>query len=132
MEQNLLDRMLSEYLSAKTPVSITLQNKIRVAGRIKAFDSYVIVLEGQKNEVLYRHAISCLSALGSDEQKRPQQMARPSAQAKPSLKTTKAPAQKSRRPQPQATLSASLTETSINNSMKEGLLKWMQEQKAAK
>jgi hypothetical protein len=34
--------------------------------------------------------------------------------------------------QPQQVLSASAGDSSINNSMKEGLLKWMQEQKAAK
>jgi RNA chaperone Hfq len=129
METNLLDRMLSTYLTGQIPVTITLQNKIRVAGRIRAFDSYVIVLEGQKREIIYRHAISCLAA--SEEAKRPTQSVRPVP-----VKTASAPQRisghKQRTPQRQAAVSASPMETSINNSMKEGLLKWMQEQKAAK
>ena len=48
METNLLDRMLNSYLAGQIPVTITLQNKIRVSGKIRAFDSYVIVMEGQK------------------------------------------------------------------------------------
>ncbi len=70
METNLLDRMLETYLTEQTPVTVTLQNKIRVSGRIKAFDSYVIVMEDQKQEILYRHAVSCLSPLAQAEQKR--------------------------------------------------------------
>ncbi len=131
METNLLDRMLSAYLTAQTPVSITLQNKIRVTGKIKAFDSYVIVMEGQKREIVYRHAVSCLAELSPDEQKRPALSLRP-LQTKPAARTVKGAAGKPRPAQPQASLSASSNETSINNSMKEGLLRWMREQKAAK
>jgi RNA chaperone Hfq len=58
MECNLLDRMLNSYLESQMPVTITLQNKIRVSGKIRAFDSYVIVVEGQKREIVYRHAVS--------------------------------------------------------------------------
>jgi RNA chaperone Hfq len=130
METNLLDRMLNTYLAAQTPVTVTLQNKIRMSGKIKAFDSYVIVLEGQKREIVYRHAVSCLAPHTPDEQKRSVPASRP-AQAKPAAKPSKPPMQTSRQ-QPQAALSASAGETSINNSMKEGLLRWMQEQKAAK
>ena len=72
METNLLDRMLNTYLTSRSPVTITLQNKIRVSGRINAFDSYVIVLENQKREILYRHAVSCITAATSQEEpKRP-------------------------------------------------------------
>jgi RNA chaperone Hfq len=130
METNLLDRMLNTYLAAQTPVTVTLQNKIRMSGKIKAFDSYVIVLEGQKREIVYRHAVSCLAPHTPDEQKRSAPVSRP-AQAKPAVKPSKPPMQKPRQ-QPPAALSASAGETSINNSMKEGLLRWMQEQKAAK
>lgn len=131
METNLLDRMLSLYLSSAIPVTITLQNRIRVTGTVKAFDSYVIIMEGQKREIVYRHAVSSLAASVQVEQKR-----KPTPAAEKSLRPAKISAHKSR-PQQQATLSASPAsasspETSINNSMKEGLLKWMREQKAAK
>lgn len=129
METNLLDRMLSSYLTEQTPVTITLQNKIRMNGKIKAFDSYVIVLEGQKREIVYRHAMSCLARV-PEEPKRTAP-AKP-ATVKSSHRLPSKPALQKPKMQNQRALSASSSEGSINNSMKEGLLKWMQEQKAAK
>jgi RNA chaperone Hfq len=129
METNLLDRMLDTYQAAHTPVSITLQNKIRVSGRIRAFDSYVIILEGQKREIVYRHAISCLAPSTQEEPKKA-----PSAIKSPPAKTSRPAKTRARIPQqrpPQQPLHASASE-SINNNMKEGLLRWMQEHKAAK
>jgi RNA chaperone Hfq len=133
METNLLDRMLDAYLAEKTPVTVTLQNKIRVSGKIRAFDSYVIVMDGQKREIVYRHAVSCISPSISAEQKR-----RPAAESKPAAaKTATAVSSKSTSPKHrtarvQAISSAAKEEQSLNNSMKDGLLRWMQEQKAAK
>ncbi len=133
METNLLDRMLNAYMTEQTPVTVTLQNKIRVSGKIKAFDSYVIIVEGMKREILYRHAISSLAPALQEEQKRQAVLGRP-APAKVVPKQHKILAHK---PHPHpghqpAALSASAAEPSITNGMKEGLLKWMQEQKAAK
>ncbi len=134
MEINLLDRMLNTYLTEQTPVTVTLQNKIRVSGKIKAFDSYVIIMEGQKREILYRHAISTLSLAVQEEQKRQPAQQRPSA-VKPAVAPNSKPQKSaSRNTQPmhqQPSLSASASEP-INSSMKDGLLKWMQEQKASK
>ncbi len=133
METNLLDRMLNTYLASRTPVTVTLQNKIRVSGKIKAFDSYVIIMDGQKREIVYRHAVSCLAPAAPEEQKRPAPAPRPAqAQTKPAAKPAHASRQRPRQPQHQPALSASAGESGINNSMKEGLLKWMQGQKAAK
>ena len=133
METNLLDRMLDTYQSEQTAVTVTLQNKIRISGKIKAFDSYVIVLEGQRREILYRHAVSCLAAYAPDEQKHPAPAPRPRpTQAKPATRPVKPSPQKPGQHQPQTVLSATAGESGINSSMKEGLLKWMQEQKAAK
>ncbi len=129
METNLLDRMLTTYLSSKVSVTITLQNKIRVSGTIKAFDSYVILMEGQKREIVYRHAVSSVVASAVEEPKKRQTA--PSSPEKQASRPARTPPHKPRSSQ-QAALSASSSETSINNSMKEGLLKWMQEQKATK
>jgi len=129
METNLLDRMLDTYLTAQTPVTVTLQNKIRVSGKIRMFDSYVVVMEGAKREIVYRHAISSIAPF-QEEQKSQPLLHRPApAKAAPN-RTGKAPSHKPGVAQIQA-LSAS-ADQSINNGMKEGLLKWMQEQKAAK
>ncbi len=125
MEANLLDRMLSSYLSEQTVVTVTLQNKIRITGKIKAFDSYVIIVDGTKREILYRHAISSLSPALPEEQKR---QAAPGRAAPNQQNAASHKARQAHRP----ALSASAAEPSINNGMKEGLLKWMQEQKAAK
>jgi len=133
METNLLDRMLNTYQTEQTAVTVTLQNKIRVSGRIKAFDSYIIVLENQKREILYRHAVSCLAPYAPDEQKHQTPASRPRpAQAKPAARPVRSSTQNPGQRQPQTVLTATVGESGINNSMKEGLLKWMQEQKAAK
>jgi RNA chaperone Hfq len=135
METNLLDRMLTSYLTEQTPVTVTLQNKIRISGKLKAFDSYVIVMEGPKREIIYRHAVSSLGPAGQEEQ-RTQPAAPRTHAAKPAVTGQRPQKTAPRKPQsrparPQPTLAASANEP-INSSMKDGLLKWMQEQKAAK
>ena len=135
METNLLDRMLSSYKTDRSLVTVTLQNKIRITGRIKAFDSYVIVLEGPKGEILYRHAVSSVCP-AQEALISPQAPARPAQQTAkpPQPKDTAGPARppaRKPRPQQQPTPPAT-TDQQINNSMQEGLRRWMQEQKAAK
>ena len=136
METNLLDRMLNSYLTEQTPVIITLQNKIRVSGKLRAFDSYVIIMEGVKREIVFRHAVSSLAPQVQEEHKRP---AAPSRSAHLNAKTFPKPVKTAfnkpgtaPRAQPQPMLSASPSEANLNTSMKDGLLRWMQEQKAAK
>jgi RNA chaperone Hfq len=130
METNLLDRMLNTYLESRTPVVITLQNKIRVSGKIRAFDSYVMIIEGPKREIVYRHAVS--SVVADDLQESHRAAPAVSHGHAPAVPRSPKPAGKPRSPQHQPALSASAGDTGINNSMKEGLLRWMQEQKAAK
>jgi host factor-I protein len=128
METNLLDRMLEVYLTGQTSVTMSLQNSIRVSGRIKAFDSYVIVMEGQKHEIVYRHAVSSIAPNSEIDQKRRPPIDRIKTT---SSKPEKPVRHKARTAQIQA--SASPGETpNLNNTMKDGLLKWMQEQNAAK
>ncbi|MGC1455577.1 MAG: RNA chaperone Hfq [Nitrospirota bacterium] len=131
MEINLLDRMLDTYLTGRTSVTVTLRNKIRVSGRIKAFDSYVIIMDGTKQEILFRHAVMSLSSLSPEEHKRPPATSRPALAKAAPPRPAKSVSRQPRQAQPQTTLPPSATE-SLNNSMKDGLLRWMQEQKAAK
>jgi RNA chaperone Hfq len=130
METNLLDRMLDTYLTGRTFVTVTLRNKIRVSGRIKAFDSYVIIMDGHRQEILFRHAVTCLSPLLQEENKRQPLTGRPAPEKTAPPRPAKSAPRQPRQPQPQA-ISPSVTE-SLNNSMKDGLLKWMQGQKAEK
>jgi RNA chaperone Hfq len=131
METNLLDRMLDTYLAGRTPVTVTLQNTVRVTGKIKAFDSYVIVMENQKQEIVYRHAVSSISPNAVSEQKDRPVASKPVSIKIASSKLKKTFPQRPRPTQPQ-TLSASSQEQGLTNTMKDGLLRWMQEQKVAK
>ncbi len=120
--------MLNTYLADQTTVTVTLQNKIRVSGKIKAFDSYIIVMDCPKRGIVYRHAVTCLAAYSLEKPRMPD----PVSKQDTSAKNAKPPAYKPRHHPPQAALPASAGEPGINNGMKEGLLKWMREQKAAK
>lgn len=136
METNLLDRMLNTYVTEQSPVTITLQNKIRISGKIRVFDSYVIIMEGVKREIIYRHAVSSLAPLVQEVQKRPSMPAKPvHINAKTAPRQPKAAIPKPKttpRSQPQPVPAASANESGLNTAMKDGLLRWMQEQKAAK
>jgi RNA chaperone Hfq len=135
METNLLDRMLSTYMAERSSVTVTLQNKIKVSGKIKAFDSYVIMMEKPKREILYRHAISSITLHLQEEVKQA-----PAATPRQALTSRPAPVKTPARPtkpavpkhRPQQPTAPAAPEQNISNSMKEGLLRWMQEQKAAK
>ncbi len=128
METHLLDTMLSAYAAQGTQVTIVFQNRSRTTGRVKAFDSYVIVLSGQKTEIVYRHAVSSIAPAPAAETRaavpkpeQAKQAARPERTAAPA-----ADRKKKDRPAPKGAPSA---ESGINTAMKEGLLRWMQEQK---
>ncbi|MFA5072793.1 MAG: RNA chaperone Hfq [Nitrospirota bacterium] len=127
MEGNLLDTILHTHLENKTTVAITLHNKIRLTGTVKAFDSYILILESQKMELVYRHAISSITALDQVPVITVREPAIKKAVPPPSPVTR-------RKSEPSAAvlLSPFRENRSINSSMKDGLLKWMQEQKAAK
>jgi RNA chaperone Hfq len=130
MEQNLLDRMLDQYQKEQAPVTLTLQNKVRVHGKIKAFDSYVILMDNQKNEILYRHAVSSLSLFVQEEIRQPSP-SRP-VQSKPSPRPSRPSPRKPREAPQTPTMAAAGGESGLNSGMKEGLLKWMQTQKVNK
>ena len=134
METNLLDRMLSTYMAERSSVTITLQNKIKVSGKIKAFDSYVIMMEKPKREILYRHAIASIALHLQEEVKYVPAAPRPALTSRPSpMKTPTRPAKPAApKPRPQQPIAPVAPEQNISTSMKDGLLRWMQEQKAAK
>lgn len=136
--------MMEEFQAGRSMVTFTLQNKVRVTGRIKAFDGYIIIVENSKQEFVYRHAVSCVASAPPQEQRHRHPSAsqapetiEPTRVAKPSLPKPRPSNPKPRpshpQPQPQPQLQpASSDNPSLNNSMKDGLLKWMQEHKAAK
>lgn len=128
METHLLDTMLNTYAAQGTPVTIVLQNRSRTSGRVRAFDGYVIVLEGQRSEIVYRHAVSSVfptpaaaEVRADTRTERPKQAARPAKAPVP-------PAERKKKDRPARPAAAA--EPGLNTAMKEGLLRWMQEQKA--
>ena len=134
METNLLDRMLSSYMAEQSSVTVTLQNKIKVSGKIKAFDSYVIMMEKPKREILYRHAISSIALHVQEAVQHAPVAPRPALASRPAPeKTPPRPAKPAApKPRPQQPAAPVALEQNVSTSMKEGLLRWMQEQKAAK
>ena len=128
MEANLLDTILSGYLDRKTQVTFVLQNRTRVIGRVRAFDSYIVFVEGERNVVLYRHAVSSVSAAPVAAQhrqaERKPEPVRPAAKAAPQ-RVPPAPRTQKEKAAPRT----AAAEPSLNTSMKEGLLRWMQERK---
>jgi len=134
METNLLDRMLNSYMAEQSSVTVTLQNKIKVSGKIKAFDSYVIMMEKPKREILYRHAISSIALHLQEEVRLAPAAPKPALTNRPSpVKTPPRPAKPAApKPRPQQPPATVALEQNVSNSMKDGLLRWMQEQKAAK
>jgi len=136
MNTNLLDKMLSAYRSQQTPVTIVLQNKVRITGRIGTFDSYVIVMENQKHEIIYRHAISSLLPyVAAEHPQHPEQKTVQTvkkAAPKPAARPPRASASKEKPSRPENRTADTHPESGLNTGMKEGLLRWMQEQKAGK
>jgi len=133
MEVNLLDRMLAAYLEKQTPVTMVLQNKTRLSGKIRAYDSYIIILEGPKGDIVYRHSISSVTPIVRAEvqhQPAPRSAQKSTASGMARNAPARVAPQKARPSQKPA--AAASNDSSINNGMKDGLLKWMQEQKEAK
>ena len=59
---NLQDLFLNNARKEKTAVTIYLVNGVKVKGKVKGFDSYVILIEGENNQqnLIYKHAVSTI------------------------------------------------------------------------
>ena len=54
------DRFLLQLIAERQQVTVFLVNGIRLDGRITAFDEHVILLEGEKIDHVYKHAVSTI------------------------------------------------------------------------
>lgn len=131
MDPNLLDRMLDRYHAERIAVTVTLQNRIRITGRIRAFDSYVILMDNAKNDILFRHAVSSLSQAQAEERKQ-QTHAAAAAPARPAAVRPARSAPRNPRPgiSTIAKHAPAAGKEGISNTMQDGLQRWMQMQKA--
>ena len=58
--QSLQEPFLNTLRKEKTPVSIFLVNGIKLQGQIESFDQFVILLNNQVNQMVYKHAVSTI------------------------------------------------------------------------
>jgi host factor-I protein len=76
---NLQDVFLNQMRKEKIPVTMYLVNGARLAGTIKGFDNFVILLKQENQQLVYKHAIStiipdkAIELLDSMESKKPEQ-----------------------------------------------------------
>lgn len=56
--QSLQDPFLNALRRERIPVAIYLVNGIKLQGKIQSFDQFVILLDNQVNQMVYKHSIS--------------------------------------------------------------------------
>jgi len=64
MAQNYQDMLLSAVRKENMPVTIYLTSGFQIRGNIRAFDSYVVIVDSDgKQQMVYKHAISTIVPL---------------------------------------------------------------------
>lgn len=65
-QPNLQDAFLNQVRKDKMPVTIFLINGFQIKGIVKGFDNFTVVVElDQKQQLVYKHAISTVAPLKS-------------------------------------------------------------------
>ncbi len=59
-DNNLQDLYLNSLRKEKIPVVIYLTNGARLKGVIKGFDNFVVLIKQEKQQLIYKHAISTI------------------------------------------------------------------------
>lgn len=59
-QQNLQDNFLNTLRKKNIMVSIFLVSGIKLQGRVRSFDQYVILLKDTVSQMVYKHAISTI------------------------------------------------------------------------
>ncbi len=57
---SLQDNYLNQLRKDKIPVVVYLTNGVRLKGKVKAFDNFVIILKEAAQQLVYKHAISTI------------------------------------------------------------------------
>ncbi len=77
---NIQDVFLNHLRREKLAVTVFLMSGVKLAGRIKSFDKYAVILEsGQRDQLIFKHAISTVVTTRSA----PAASAPPSSPSKP-------------------------------------------------
>jgi host factor-I protein len=62
MEINIQDFYFNQIRKQKAGIVLTLMNGLKVEGKLKAFDRYVLVVESREGEmVIFKHAVASVS-----------------------------------------------------------------------
>jgi host factor-I protein len=59
--QSLQEPFLDALRKERIPVSIFLVNGIKLQGRVESFDQFVVLLESNGSQTIYKHAISTIA-----------------------------------------------------------------------
>lgn len=63
-QMNLQDAFLNQVRKEKAPVTIFLVNGFQIKGMVKGFDNFTVIVEmDQKQQLVYKHAISTVAPL---------------------------------------------------------------------
>ncbi|MGR6835807.1 RNA chaperone Hfq [Syntrophomonas erecta] len=63
---NLQDAFLNQVRKDKIPVTIYLVNGFQIKGIVKGFDNFTVIVEmDQKQQLVYKHAISTVAPIKS-------------------------------------------------------------------
>jgi len=59
---NIQDFYFNQIRKQKAGITMTLMNGLKVEGKIKAFDRYVLVIENQEGEIIiFKHAVASIT-----------------------------------------------------------------------
>ncbi|MDT3425605.1 host factor-I protein [Paenibacillus forsythiae] len=64
--QKLQERMLSQFVQTKVPLTIFTTNGVKIQGTMTAYDAYTLTLQGQsdgRQNVLFKSAVSTIVPL---------------------------------------------------------------------
>ncbi len=65
---NLQDSFLNQVRKENIPVIIYLVNGFQIRGLVRGFDNFTVIIEqDNKQQLVYKHAISTISPLGAIE-----------------------------------------------------------------
>jgi len=57
---NIQDQFLNQVRKEKTPVIISLSGNTQLEGTVRSFDNFCIMLESDKEYLIYKHAITTI------------------------------------------------------------------------
>ena len=135
MQENSLDRMLEEYAGKKAEVAITLKDATFIKGIVKSFDGYVVLMEGEPGELIYRHSILKLSSPAAAQPQPAQAAVRPEAARAATERKFQRPAAAPRRKAPQRPRPERQPESKREEkpghlgTLGEEMMKWLKSQK---